>query len=356
MTMDESHKTDLPGKAAQASKAPAEAVMQAGSAAPEKPKPWKSQGAEGPAAAKGATGAPSAGKPDSGASHGSGGASHSPSQPASSSPKAASQGPAAQPERPQTTPPSQASAQPKDTSRPAPDFAQPQAGGGDGSASRRFAFFNRTKAGEGDAAVPARKKFKLPRVPVSFNAPVVLGFVAASLIALLLGLVTGGAANTVLFSTYRTAAFDPLAFVRMFTYVLGHADFNHWLANATLLLIVGPMIEEKYGGVKTLLLILITAFSTALINNLLFTTGIMGASGVVFAMVLLSSFASYEKGSVPLTLVLLAVILIGGQIVAAFQPDGISQFAHIFGGLIGCAAGFLMNRKPRPKKEKKGKK
>lgn len=218
--MDESHKTDLPGKAAQASKAPAEAVMQAGSAAPEKPKPWKSQGAEGPAAAKGATGAPSAGKPDSGASHGSGGASHSPSQPASSSPKAASQGPAAQPERPQTTPPSQASAQPKDTSRPAPDFAQPQAGGGDGSASRRFAFFNRTKAGEGDAAVPARKKFKLPRVPVSFNAPVVLGFVAASLIALLLGLVTGGAANTVLFSTYRTAAFDPLAFVRMFT--LGH--------------------------------------------------------------------------------------------------------------------------------------
>ena len=190
-------------------------------------------------------------------------------------------------------------------------------------------------------------------LPISFNAPVVLGFAALSLIALLLGLVTGGAATRVLFSTYRSSMADPLTFVRMFTYVLGHADFEHWLTNITLLLIVGPMIEEKYGSVRTLLLILVTAFVTALINNVFFSTGLLGASGIVFAMILLSSFASYEKGAIPLTLILVAVIFIGGQVVAALQPDGISQFAHIFGGLIGCAAGFAMNRKAGGKRKKK---
>ena len=197
-------------------------------------------------------------------------------------------------------------------------------------------------------------KPKRKPLPISFNAPVILGFTALSFIALLLGLVTGDATTRVLFSTYRSSMADPLTFVRMFTYVLGHADFEHWLTNVTLLLIVGPMIEEKYGSLRTLLLILVTAFVTALFNSLLFNTALLGASGVVFAMILLSSFASYEKGSIPLTLILVAVIFIGGQIVAALQPDSISQFAHIFGGLIGCAAGFAMNRKPKAKGKTKG--
>ena len=186
--------------------------------------------------------------------------------------------------------------------------------------------------------LPKEKKPRTP-IPIKFNSPVILGFTALSLVAL--------------FSTYRTSALDPLGFVRMFTYVLGHADFQHWITNITLLLIVGPLIEEKYGSIKTLLLILITAFVTAVFNNLLFSTGLMGASGIVFAMILLSSFASYERGSIPLTLILVAVIFIGGQIFAALQPDGISQFAHIFGGIVGCAAGFFMNRKASKKGKKK---
>lgn len=200
--------------------------------------------------------------------------------------------------------------------------------------------------------LPKEKKPRTP-IPIKFNSAVILGFTALSLVALLLGLITGGATNTLLFSTYRTSALDPLGFVRMFTYVLGHADFQHWITNITLLLIVGPLIEEKYGSIKTLLLILITAFVTAVFNNLLFSTGLMGASGIVFAMILLSSFASYERGSIPLTLILVAVIFIGGQIFAALQPDGISQFAHIFGGIVGCAAGFFMNRKASKKGKKK---
>ena len=200
--------------------------------------------------------------------------------------------------------------------------------------------------------LPKEKKPRTP-IPIKFNSPVILGFAALSLVALLLGLITGGATNTLLFSTYRTSALDPLGFVRMFTYVLGHADFQHWIANITLLLIVGPLIEEKYGSIKTLLLILITAFVTAAFNNLLFSTGLMGASGIVFAMILLSSFASYERGSIPLTLILVAVIFIGGQIFAALQPDSISQFAHIFGGIVGCVAGFFMHRKASKKGKKK---
>ena len=64
--------------------------------------------------------------------------------------------------------------------------------------------------------LPKEKKPRTP-IPIKFNSPVILGFTALSLVALLLGLITGGATNTLLFSTYRTSALDPLGFVRMFT-------------------------------------------------------------------------------------------------------------------------------------------
>lgn len=218
---------------------------------------------------------------------------------------------------------------------------------------RRYGVTPSGAAEHPSAAAPAPTKARAPRkrLPIAFNAPVILGFTALSFAALVLGLVTGGATTRLLFSTYRTSLLDPLGFVRMFTYVLGHASVSHWLNNVTILLIVGPMIEEKYGSARTLLLIAVTALATALVNNLLFSSALLGASGVVFAMILLSSFASYERGSIPLTLILVAVVYIGGQAVASFQSDNVSQFAHIFGGLIGCAAGFMMNRGKAAKAE-----
>ncbi|MDY4507258.1 MAG: rhomboid family intramembrane serine protease [Candidatus Faecousia sp.] len=36
--------------------------------------------------------------------------------------------------------------------------------------------------------------------------------------------------------------------MRCFTHVFGHVGFDHFLGNAMCLLLIGPMLEEKYGS------------------------------------------------------------------------------------------------------------
>ena len=93
-------------------------------------------------------------------------------------------------------------------------------------------------------------------------------------------------------------------------------------------------------------MILITAIVTGAVNFLLFPhVQLLGASGVVFAFILLSSFTSFKEGSIPLTFILVAVIYIGGQVYdGIFVQDNVSHLTHILGGAVGSVLGYLMAR------------
>ena len=82
-------------------------------------------------------------------------------------------------------------------------------------------------------------------------------------------------------------------------------------------------------------------------HNLLFpATALLGASGVVFAFILLTSFTEFRDGEIPLTFILVALIYLGQQIWDAFTvQDNVSNLSHILGGLVGGGAGYLLNRK-----------
>lgn len=86
----------------------------------------------------------------------------------------------------------------------------------------------------------------MKKIIIRFNAPVILSFALLSLIALLLGNWTNGAATTQYFSVYRSSLADPLTYVRFFGHVLGHSGYDHYMGNMLLLLLVGPGLEEKY--------------------------------------------------------------------------------------------------------------
>jgi membrane associated rhomboid family serine protease len=101
------------------------------------------------------------------------------------------------------------------------------------------------------------------------------------------------------------------------------------------------MLEENYGSITLLVMILITALATGILNVLLFNSYLMGASGVVFMMILLSSFTNFSQGEIPLTFILVLILYMGVQIFLSFEQDNISQFAHIIGGLCGSFFGFL---------------
>ena len=187
----------------------------------------------------------------------------------------------------------------------------------------------------------------MKKLKISFNSPVVLGFAAVCFAALILNTFTGGMANMLFFSVYRASLKDPLTYVRIIGHVFGHADWSHFMGNIMLILILGPLLEEKYGSSRIAAVIFVTAVVTGAANMLFFPhTMLLGASGVVFAFIMLSSLASLREGTVPLTFILVAVIYIGGQIYSGITvQDNISNITHIIGGFIGAAMGFAMGNK-----------
>lgn len=181
------------------------------------------------------------------------------------------------------------------------------------------------------------------RLVIRFNAPVILTFALLALLALLLGNWTDGATTYRYFSVYRSSLSDPLTYVRFFGHVLGHADYDHYMGNMLLLLLVGPGIEEKYGHRTTALCIAATALVTGLVQFLFFpTTVLLGASGVVFMMIVLSSFTESRGGGIPITLILVVIFYLGGEIIDGIRnTDSVSQLTHVVGGVLGMIFGFL---------------
>ena len=181
---------------------------------------------------------------------------------------------------------------------------------------------------------------------VSFNSPVVLTFSIICLAALLLDFFTKGWANKTLFSVYRSSFLNPFTYFRLIGHVFGHADWEHFLGNITLILVVGPLLEEKYGSWNIGAIMFSTALVTGLVHILLFpNTMLLGASGIVFAFILLSSITSIKDGSIPMTFILVAVIYIGEQIFQGlFVKSNISNLTHIVGGVLGASFGYVMNK------------
>lgn len=180
---------------------------------------------------------------------------------------------------------------------------------------------------------------------ISFNSPVVLGFAFLCFLALALNIATGGRANALVFSVYRSSLTNPLTYVRFIGHVFGHADWEHFFSNMTLFLVVGPLLEEKYGSRNLMIIIGVTALATGIFHFIFFPrVALLGASGVVFAMILLSSFTCLERGRIPMTLILVAAIYIGGQVYnAVVMTDDISNLTHIIGGIVGAVCGYLLN-------------
>lgn len=195
-----------------------------------------------------------------------------------------------------------------------------------------------------------KKVFTFKSIKFSYNSPAILSFAAISFIALILGLITRGTTNTWLFSVYRSGWLNPFSYVRVFTHVLGHANLEHFTGNMMFVLILGPMLEEKYGTKNILCVMLVTALVTGVVHLILFPQlQLLGASGVVFAFILLSSFTSHDNKAIPITFILVAIIYIGGQIVdGIFVDNNISNLSHILGGIIGAILGFWMNKDGTP--------
>lgn len=184
------------------------------------------------------------------------------------------------------------------------------------------------------------------KIKISFNSPAILGFTVICFAALLLGYITKEESTNLVFSVYRSSLSNPLTYVRFIGHVFGHAGWEHFIGNIMLILVVGPLLEEKYGSSNIIFVIMATAVFTGLVHFIFFSNvRLLGASGVVFAFILLSSFTSIKEGEIPLTFILVTVIYIGEQIYdGIFIQDNVSNLTHIIGGMVGAVLGYVMNK------------
>ena len=185
------------------------------------------------------------------------------------------------------------------------------------------------------------------KLKVTFNAPIVLGFVFVCAISLIIGTLTRGMSTETFFMTYHSSLKNPMTYLRFFTHVFGHEGMSHFIGNIMYILLLGPLLEEKYGSSCLLKVIFVTAVATGIVNYIFFPQiALCGASGVVFAFIVLSSFTGFKNGEIPLTFILVVVLFLGHQIYEGIAlHDNVSQITHIIGGAVGGILGYALNKK-----------
>ena len=177
---------------------------------------------------------------------------------------------------------------------------------------------------------------------ISYNSPVVLTLTFVCVCIMAIDSLTGSMKFThTFFTVYPVFNPDhPLDYLRLFSHALGHGGWGHLVSNFTVILLLGPILEEKYGSKALLTMMFTTAFVTGILNVLFFPTALLGASGLVFMFIILSSITNLQKGEIPLTFVLISVLFLGQEVWNAFKDDNVSQFAHIMGGIFGAVFGL----------------
>jgi len=184
---------------------------------------------------------------------------------------------------------------------------------------------------------------------IKYNAPTVLTYtlLCALVMAVILYLLPGLREWFIVPGRGQFSPGSLRCWVTLLSHAVGHSGWPHLLSNFAIILLVGPMLEESYGSLPLLVMIVITALVTGILNALFFPNPLFGASGVVFMMILLASFTNFSRGEIPMTFILVLTLYIGDQLVKSFDisHSNISIFAHIAGGFCGSLFGFFISPK-----------
>lgn len=179
-------------------------------------------------------------------------------------------------------------------------------------------------------------------IEFDYNSKVILTYLFLSLGACFLNFITRGKSNKLLFTSYRSSIFNPLTYVRLVTHSIGHKDLDHLIHNFLFILLVGPMIEEKYGSINLIVMLVITSIVIGLFNTIISNYVITGASGNVYMLIVLSSFSNITEGKIPLTLILILLFYVVSELKDSIVEGNKKVYhgGHLIGALCGIIFGF----------------
>ena len=177
-----------------------------------------------------------------------------------------------------------------------------------------------------------------------YNAPVILTYFFICLIILMIDKLCKGKFSSKFFTTYKNdSLLNPLTYFKLISHSLGHTSWDHLYSNFLKILLIGPLIEEKYGSYQLLIMMIITSLIIGIINRLFSKNRILGASGIAYMLIVLCSFVNIEDGKIPLTLVLILLFFVVDEIINLLRrkKDGVSHLGHVTGAICGLILGIL---------------
>lgn len=184
------------------------------------------------------------------------------------------------------------------------------------------------------------------KLRIRYNAPVTLNFSFFCVILMLSdeylntkwipGYFSAPSRNDFSFGEYSQ-------YYQLFIHVFGHKTWQHMASNLTYILLLGPILEERFGSFRFGLMIFFSALINGLINATFSNSQVMGASGIVFMMITAISIVNIKRHQIPLTLILMFLLFLAQELLNLFSQDGISQISHISGGITGIFFGFLFS-------------
>lgn len=177
----------------------------------------------------------------------------------------------------------------------------------------------------------------------SYNSIVILSMFLISFVEIILNYLTNGLVTDKLFSTERASLLNPFTYLRFITHSLGHRDWEHFSNNYLKILLLGPLIEEKYGSINLIIMLVITSIVIAIVNFIKGKINLCGASGICFMLIVLSSIVNISNNKIPLTFILVIVFYIIDELVNLVKDrkSSISHSSHLIGALCGGVFGYL---------------
>ncbi len=177
----------------------------------------------------------------------------------------------------------------------------------------------------------------------SYNSVVVLSYFLISLIVLILNTIFKGKVNKFL-AIRKGSLLNPMTYIRLVTTGLCHSNWSHFRNNFIMILLIGPILEEKYGSIPILKMLIITTIISSLVHLFIYESSAIGASDNVYMLIVLCSVVNITEGKIPITLILIFLFYVADEIIKQFsnRKDNISHDSHIVGAICGFIFGYFI--------------
>lgn len=194
-----------------------------------------------------------------------------------------------------------------------------------------------------------------------FDSPVVLVFSVVSAVIFISDLILKLNLSEKIFEcpgAKSVPAFDfksALSYVKLVIYPFGGENSTSFFLNIGFILLLGPVLEERYGSIMLTLMIFITSLVGGVLTACVSTFGISGCGEIVFMMIILSVLSVFIKKQLPVSWIFifalyLAFSLFSGKKISGFMPfmqNNVPVFIQLASGICGSLFGFFVCPKKR---------